>query len=127
MAEARNESSGLKIALSAFITLSVILSVASYFLYSSYSSSMTEIANLKAQVQRIQDECAREKDRLRTIIRELRDKAEKEARLDGVRTMPLGRLLNVLGYDINIPAIGRVDKVNRIEGTKRTPRASKPM
>ena len=36
---AANESHGLKIAVAAFITLSVILSVTSYFLYSAYSSA----------------------------------------------------------------------------------------
>src|SRR5215831_8048793 len=36
---AANESQGLKIAVAAFITLSVILSVTSYFLYSAYSSA----------------------------------------------------------------------------------------
>src|SRR5437764_4453223 len=36
---AANESQGLKIAVAAFITLSVILAVTSYFLYSAYSSA----------------------------------------------------------------------------------------
>src|SRR5438874_1318237 len=36
---AANESQGLKIAVAAFITLSVLLSVTSYFLYSAYSSA----------------------------------------------------------------------------------------
>ncbi len=37
MAAANNESQGLKIAVAAFVTLTVILAVTSYFLYSSYS------------------------------------------------------------------------------------------
>jgi hypothetical protein len=36
----------------------------------------------------------------------------KEARLDGIRPMPIGRLLNYLGYDINTPVIGRAESVN---------------
>ena len=34
---AANESQGLKIAVAAFVTLTVILAVTSYFLYSAYS------------------------------------------------------------------------------------------
>ncbi len=36
----------------------------------------------------------------------------KEARLDGIRPMPIGRLLNYLGYDMNTPVIGRSESVN---------------
>ena len=36
----------------------------------------------------------------------------KEARLDGIRPMPIGRLLNYLGYDINTPIVGRAENVN---------------
>jgi len=37
----------------------------------------------------------------------------KEARLDGIRPMPIGRLLSFLGYDINTPVVGRAEAVNR--------------
>jgi hypothetical protein len=37
----------------------------------------------------------------------------KEARLDGIRPMPIGRLLNFLGYDINTPVVGRPESVNQ--------------
>ncbi len=36
----------------------------------------------------------------------------KEARLDGIRPMPIGRLLSFLGYEINPPKIDRAEKVN---------------
>jgi peptidoglycan hydrolase CwlO-like protein len=36
----------------------------------------------------------------------------KEARLDGIRPMPIGRLLSFLGYDINTPVVGRAESVN---------------
>ena len=36
----------------------------------------------------------------------------KEARLDGIRPMPIERLLNFLGYDINTPVLGRSEAVN---------------
>jgi hypothetical protein len=77
MAQVHNESSGLKIVVAAFITVSVILAVASYFLYSEVAAKATAIASLKADVKRIQEDCSREKDRLTRIIRELRDRAEK--------------------------------------------------
>ncbi len=37
---------------------------------------------------------------------------QREARLEGIRPMPIGRLLNFLGYDINTPVIGRAEQVN---------------
>jgi hypothetical protein len=36
----------------------------------------------------------------------------KEARLDGVRPLPIERLLNYLGYDINTAVVGRAEAVN---------------
>ena len=36
----------------------------------------------------------------------------KEARLDGIRPMPIERLLSFLGYDINTPVVGRAEAVN---------------
>ena len=52
---AANESQGLKIAVAAFITLTVILTVSSYFLYSNGASAEArreqaeEAANVKSQ------------------------------------------------------------------------------
>jgi hypothetical protein len=36
----------------------------------------------------------------------------KEARLDGIRPLPIERLLSYLGYDINTPVVGRTEAVN---------------
>src|SRR5262249_25982695 len=36
----------------------------------------------------------------------------REARLDGIRPLPIGRLLNYLGYNMNTPVFGRVDNVD---------------
>ncbi len=36
----------------------------------------------------------------------------KEARLNGIRPMPIERLLAFLGYDMNAPIIGRAEAVN---------------
>jgi hypothetical protein len=36
----------------------------------------------------------------------------KEARLDGIRPMPIERLLAYLGYDMNTPIIGRAEAVD---------------
>ena len=47
---AANESQGLKIAVAAFVTLSVILAVTSYFLYSAYSRSEALLDSEKANV-----------------------------------------------------------------------------
>ena len=43
MAAAANESQGLKIAVAAFVTLTVALAVTSYFLYSAYSKSEAQL------------------------------------------------------------------------------------
>jgi hypothetical protein len=37
----------------------------------------------------------------------------KEARLDGIRPMPIEKLLAYLGYDINTPVLGRTEAVNQ--------------
>ncbi len=37
----------------------------------------------------------------------------KEARADGIRPMPIERLLSFLGYDINTPVVGRSESVNQ--------------
>jgi hypothetical protein len=39
-------------------------------------------------------------------------KVIQEARLEGIRPMPIGRLLNYLGYDINSAVVGRGEAVN---------------
>jgi hypothetical protein len=39
-------------------------------------------------------------------------KVIQEARLAGVRPMPIGRLLNYLGYQMNTPVVGRSEAVN---------------
>jgi hypothetical protein len=44
-----NESRGLKIAVAAFITLSVILAVACYFLYSAYTEADARRADAEAR------------------------------------------------------------------------------
>jgi HAMP domain-containing protein len=50
---------------------------------------------------------------------------QKEARLEGIRPMPIGRLLNFLGYDINTPVIGgRSEAVN--SGAMRRLTAPRP-
>jgi hypothetical protein len=37
----------------------------------------------------------------------------KEARLDGIRPMPIGKLLAYLGYDMNTPVLGQSEAVNQ--------------
>src|SRR5262249_9834685 len=49
---AANESQGLKIAVAAFITLSVILSVVSYFLYSAYSSADARLTSTTEELNK---------------------------------------------------------------------------
>jgi hypothetical protein len=59
MAAASNESQGLKIAVAAFVTLSVILIVTSYFLYSAYSQTEAQLAARSddlAKAKRAQDD-----------------------------------------------------------------------
>ena len=41
-----------------------------------------------------------------------RGEAIKDARTDGIRPMPIGRLLNYLGYDMGTPIVGRTEAVN---------------
>ncbi len=48
----------------------------------------------------------------------------KEARLDGIRPLPIERLLNYLGYDINTPVVGRPESIN--ESAIRRLTAKKP-
>jgi hypothetical protein len=63
----------------------------------------------------------------------------KEARLNGIRPMTIERLLAFLGYDMNIPVVGRVEAVNEnamrrltsprrnTETTKAAPKATEEM
>ena len=48
---AANESQGLKIAVAAFIALTVILTVTSYFLYSAYSSAEARLQSANEEAQ----------------------------------------------------------------------------
>ena len=47
--ESAEKSPGLKIAVAAFITISVILAVAAYFLFSAYSSAEARLADVLVQ------------------------------------------------------------------------------
>jgi hypothetical protein len=49
---------------------------------------------------------------LETQLKKRMGEVIKEARLDGIRPMPIGRLLNYLGYDINTPIVGRAETIN---------------
>ncbi len=49
---------------------------------------------------------------LETQLKKRMGEVIKEARLDGIRPMPIGRLLNYLGYDINTPIVGRPETIN---------------
>src|SRR5437773_1437912 len=67
---AANESQGLKIAVAAFITLSVILSVTSYFLYSAYSSA-------DARFQSTNDELSKQKKATSDVFNQFEDMRTK--------------------------------------------------
>jgi len=54
MAAAANESQGLKIAVAAFVTLTVALAVTSYFLYSAYSQSEAKLESASANLTKQQ-------------------------------------------------------------------------
>jgi cell division protein FtsB len=47
------ESRGLKIAVSAFISISVVLAVALYFLYSAYTSAEFRLADIRTQNEQL--------------------------------------------------------------------------
>lgn len=67
MAAASNESQGLKIAVAAFVTLSVILIVTSYFLYSAYSQSEAQLvarSDELAKAKRAADDALSQADEL---------------------------------------------------------------
>jgi len=48
-----NECQGLKIAVAAFLTISVILAVVSFFLYSAYTSAQARLALVTSQNQEL--------------------------------------------------------------------------
>ncbi len=69
--DAANESQGLKIAVSAFIILTVILAVTSYFLYSNASSAQARLDSereARARAMRTADLALRQYDEMRTRI-----------------------------------------------------------
>src|SRR5262249_10500677 len=68
---AASESQGLKITVAAFITLSVILSVTSYFLYSAYSSADARAASANEEVNKVkkgQSDALNQYDEMRTKV-----------------------------------------------------------
>jgi len=54
MAASANDSQGLKIAVAAFVSLTVILAVSSYFLYSNYSRTFEQLTAAEAKAQTAQ-------------------------------------------------------------------------
>lgn len=71
MAASSNESQGLKIAVAVFVTLTVILAVTSYFLYSSYSRSeglLASEADKASKAQRTADEATNQYDEIRKTV-----------------------------------------------------------
>lgn len=68
---AANESQGLKIAVAAFVTLTVILAVSSYFLYSAYSRSEAQLQSETeklAKAQKAQSDALNQADDYRKLI-----------------------------------------------------------
>ena len=77
---AENESQGLKIAVAAFLPLSVILSVALYFLYSAYSQAEARLETALIQNQHLtktQGLLQRQCDELKLQISKLADSRRK--------------------------------------------------
>ncbi len=67
---AANESQGLKIAVAAFVTLTVILAVTSYFLYSAYSKSEAQLEAAQEKLrtaQKAQNDAVNQYDDFRKI------------------------------------------------------------
>ena len=58
MAAAANESQGLKIAVAAFVVLTVALAVTSYFLYSAYSRSEAQLESEQDKLTAAQKEAS---------------------------------------------------------------------
>ncbi|MGD0040942.1 MAG: hypothetical protein ABSE84_11090 [Isosphaeraceae bacterium] len=70
MAAAANESQGLKIAVAAFVTLTVALAVTSYFLYSAYSRSEAQLESERdksTKAQRAASDAVNQYDELRKL------------------------------------------------------------
>ena len=70
MAAAANESQGLKIAVAAFVTLTVALAVTSYFLYSAYSRSEAQLESERdklTKAQRAASDAVSQYDELRKL------------------------------------------------------------
>jgi hypothetical protein len=65
-----NESQGLKIAVAAFLSLSVILSIALYFLYSAYSATEARLDTALTQNKQLHEA----QTRLQTHYNELQKK-----------------------------------------------------
>lgn len=71
MAASSNESQGLKIAVAVFVTLTVILAVTSYFLYSSYARSeglLLSETDKASKAQRSADEALTQYDEIRKVV-----------------------------------------------------------
>jgi archaellum component FlaC len=68
---AANESQGLKIAVAAFVSLTVVLAVISYFLYSAYDKAEARRAaavDKENQARKVQGELQNQRDELRRLI-----------------------------------------------------------
>jgi hypothetical protein len=52
-------------------------------------------------------------DKMTAELNQRKGEITKEARLDGIRPMPIEKLLAYLGYDINTPVLGRTEAVNQ--------------
>jgi hypothetical protein len=76
--ESAEKSPGLKIAVAAFITISVILAVAAYFLFSAYSSAEARLADVLVQNKQLHES----QSRLQTHYNELKKQLDK---LSGAR------------------------------------------
>ncbi len=68
---AANESQGLKIAVAAFIALTVILTVTSYFLYSAYSTA-------EARLQSANEQCRDKSKTANLALTQLRRNAKQD-------------------------------------------------
>ncbi len=69
--------------------------------------------------------------KLESELKERMGKVIQEARLVGIRPIPIGKLLNYLGYDINTPIFGKTEAVNdaaikRLVSPKRRENAAAP-
>lgn len=79
MPPASNESQGLKIAVAAFVSLTVILAVSCYFLYSSYDKALageTKAKEESSNARKVQNDLQNERDELRKLIGTRADEME---------------------------------------------------